>query len=356
MSKELHSIQKQIAETKDNLRRIDERIAAWVEPTQVPLQLQKDKDKLQELLDELQEREQSLRAEPGSKGSDRLPPLLTYDLDRSLQEFELGQKLEELGASSPKPVICLIHGQCYECHDKFIDCLEKSGLRRLLNLKSDLAPYRVYIPKWPSQINELDNFDKRYCKSLADQTLEYSRASRQEINDWLAGHPEPVIIESEFSTRNWEKHAARVINKVLAFWQGWPQLAPNQVLLVCLCIKYPIQRRSLFSKVFAHRPISEVAADALQKLAHRHKNQIILAVLPTLQSITQQQAEDWVRTHESDLISRYGEDVIDALKATIRSIYEQCQSREDPKRIPMEDLTHQLRSILRQHEAQEFVR
>jgi hypothetical protein len=268
----------------------------------------------------------------------------------------LGQKLEELGSSSPKPVICLIHGNDYECHDKFIDCLEKSGLRKLLSLQQNLAPYRVYISNWPSQLHELDPFHQRYCKSLADQILGYSRASQQEINDWLAGHPEPVMIESEFSTRSWENHGAKVVAKVLEFWQSWPKLAPSQVLLVCLCIKYPLQRPSPLSKVFGCKPISKVTADALKSLAHSHHNQIILAVLPTLEGVTQDDAKAWVRSRKSALVLRYGEDVVDALNGRIRSMYEQCQSREDPKRIPMEGVTHQLRSILRQYDVRESTR
>jgi hypothetical protein len=308
-------------------------------------------------LGEVQELLKRISPPPASDRPDlRMPPLFAYDLDRSIQELELGEKLEQLGLSSPKPVICLIHGNDDECHDKFIDCLKEISLRKLLKLQQNSAPYHVCIPKWPSQLHELDHFNQLYCKSLADEVLQYSRATPQEINDWLTSHPEPVIIEFEFSTHNWEKHALKVISKILEFWQNWPPLAPSQILLVCLCIKYPAERSSPLAKVFGSKPISQVAAAALQALARNQSNQIILAVLSTLEGVTQDDAERWVRVRESNLVTRYGEGVVDALKDTIRSTYERYQSREDPKRIPMKDVADQLRSILRQYSAQESTR
>ena len=347
MSRELRSLQKQATETVDSLRRIDERLAEYVEPTAAPLQLVKTKAQLEKRLDNLRKREQSLRGESESESGGRLPPLLTYDLDRSVQEFELSQKIDQLGPSASKPLICLIHGDDHQCHDKFVDCLEKIELRRVLSLKPDLAPYRVYIPKWPCQLTELDNFQERYRKSLADSILGYSRATQQDINDWLASHPEPMMIELEFLTRSWKKHAAKIVLKVLEFWRNWPDLAPHQVLLVCLSIKYPVQRRSPLFKVFGGKPISEEFSGALQALSHTSDNEIILAVLSMLKGVTQQDAEAWVRARERDLLTRFGEDVVDVLRDTIRTMFEQCQSQEDPKRIPMAEVTHQLRTIFR---------
>jgi|GEM_PF-3289927 len=309
--------------------------------------------KVQELLREINPQSASDRNQL------RMPSSFAYDLDRSIQELELSQKLAQLGLSSPKPVICLIRGNSSECLDKFIDCLKEISLRKFLKLPQDIAPYCVSIPKWPSQLHELDYFDQLYCKSLADQVLGYSRASTEEINDWLRNHPEPVIIEFRFSTGNWEKHALKVITKVLEFWQNWPSLAPSQILLVCLRIEYSVEKSSPLSnlsKVFGSKPISKVADAALEALSRNPRSQIILAVLSTLEGVTQDDAEGWVRAKESDLVKQYGEDMVEALKDTIRSLYEQYQSREDPKRIPMKEVADHLRSIWRQYNLQEPTR
>ena len=281
----------------------------------------------------------------------RLPALLTYDLDRSDQEFQLSQHIEKLGRLPPKPLICLIHGNDDECHDKFIDCLEKKGLHRLLGLTQNLAPYRIYIPKWPSQPNEQDHFHERYRKSLADSILQYSHASQEELNACLMAQPAPVIIELEFQARSWKKHAANVVLNVLDFWQQWPPLAPNQTLLVFLSIRYLSKQRPL-SKVFGCKPIGEEISASLKSLPDTYSRQIMVAVLPTLEGVIRQDVEAWVRMKENELLLRFGEAVVDDLRETVRAMFEECQSKEEPKRISMKRVTKRLRQILQQHNPQ----
>ena len=281
----------------------------------------------------------------GTRGLDRLPELLTYDLNRGAQEFQLSETIEHLDPSLVKPVLCILHGDQRECHEKFIRCLEKTGLRRLLRLQPTQAPCRYLITKWPSQPDELDHFHKRYCMHLGAEILEDNQATPQAINDRLASIPAPVIIETEFFTRRWQQHGAKVVQKVLEFWQNWPALAPNQILLVCLSIKYPLPQRSgCWAKIFAQRPMSEEVAATLETLSPAPKERVMLSVLPPLKGVTQQDAETWVRANETDLVGRYGEAAIDALHDTIQAMFEQCPSSEEPKRLPMEDVTRQLRS------------
>ena len=288
--------------------------------------------------------------EAGDRG--RLPELFTYDLDRGQQEFELSQTLERLGPLSPRPVLCFLHGDQRECHDKFIQCLEKASLRRLLRLKPTQAPYRYLITKWPSQLDELNNFQKRYCMHLGAKILDDNQADPQRINDWLASIPAPVIIETEFFTRSWKRHAAKVVIQVLEFWRRWPELAPNQVLLVCLSIKYPSPQRSLLSTVCGRKSIREEVAAALAAWSLPPDDRVMLAALSPLRGVTQQDAEAWVHDNERDLIRRYGEAAVDELNDTIHTMFEQCPSPEEPKRLPMEAVARQLRNLLPAHRMQ----
>lgn len=276
-----------------------------------------------------------------------LPPLLTYNLDREDQDFELFQKIKGLSDRSPKPLICLIHGDKRQCHDKFIDCIKKSSLRKHLRLKDNLTPQTFYLKKWPCELKNISHFQERYLKSLSEEILSYSSASKEELNNHLAKYPCPVLIEAHFHTYSWKQHAYKIVTKLLEFWQNWPQLAPGQILLVCIAIKYTVRPTPSLFKLFSCKPIDRQVSESIQALSNANYKQIVLAGLPALEGITEQQVEDWIRAQREGLMGK--EEVIDDLLGEIRDQFEHYQSGTHPKKMPMEDVTKMLRSTIRNY-------
>ena len=344
---EIKFIQKQIAETKGNLLRIQERKSKFVELTSIPLQLEKDEEQQQKKLTELEESlaQSKIRFKENRK-SRPIPPLLPYLCDRSKQEYHLGKALERLNQQAHRPLVCVIHGDDFQSHDMFLERLKQVSLPKLIYPDAGQIAVTDYLLSCPSRLPKIDDLHNQLEKILADTLLNRSFVRKEEINQFLAGHPGAVIIHTHFFTEDWQQHGSKILKSFLQFWQKWPDISPGKYLLICLFIKYQV-KKGWGIKRFCLKLKNKKIYNFIEQLSSSNFSQfdgLIGTVLPELDGITRRETEDWAR--DKDTITFWGEERIEDLMSKIRDIFEQWEKEKSSNTIPMEHLARKLTQIL----------
>ncbi|QMS86096.1 hypothetical protein HUN01_00235 (plasmid) [Nostoc edaphicum CCNP1411] len=345
--KKIKFIQLQIAEAEDNLRRIQERKSKFVEPTSIPLQLEKDEELHQKNLTELKEILYRLKIRfKQSRKSRPIPPLLPYLCDRSEQEYHLAKALQKLNQQAHRPLVCIIHGDDFQSHDMFLERLKQVSLPKLIYPDAGEIAVTDYLLSWPSRLQKIDDLHNQLEKKLADRLLNRSFVSKEEINQFLVGHPGPVIIHTHLLTEDLQQHGSKIIENFFLFWQNWPDILPGKYLFICLFIKYQLPKKIGLNK-FCFKFKNKNVSNFIKQLSSSNFYQfdrLICTVLPELDSITRRQTEDWARDKDTRIF--WGEERIEDLIIKIRDIFEQWEKEKSSNTIPMEYLARNLTEIL----------
>ncbi len=282
-----------------------------------------------------------------------IPSLLPYLANRSPQKFEL----ENVFEYSPKqtslyPMICIIHGEEFQSHYKFLERLQKRLFPELLGIDVDQIAIKKYRLDWPSTLKSFDDLPVWLRRNLAGTVLKSSLASLEEINEAFCKYPAPVIIFTDLFTENWKNQGFEILEKFLEFWQNWPDLNPNQKLIICLCIKYQFGQQEYFFKnsiwwlfrywksFFRQRQFRHINKKVHEQLAtlsktkFMHFDRIFGVVLPELTGIERLDVLAWADSEET--MKFVGEAGHEKLVAEIRDIF------ENQELISMEDLAKAL--------------
>ena len=300
-----------------------------------------------------------------------IPSLLPYLANRSDQEFELRQKIRtHLQQTRKCPLVCIIHGDEFQSHDKFLEKLQKVTLPRMLNLDATKVVIKAHILAWPGG-EELENLPERLRNNLAEVVGVSLFASTEEINQTFCKYPGPIIVETHLLTEDWEFQGAIVLHKLLNFWNDWPELALGQKLIVCISIKYQvkhfiIQKHRCFLKPLAslqrfskrHRYLDSKRHRYLElnQKIHQYLHEIEKSkfsqydnlnciVLTELSGITRTHVENWVRKEETKEF--IGEAMLEKFIDSVRDMFEQWESQTSSSTMSMDELAEQLIELLR---------
>jgi inactive STAND len=297
--------------------------------------------------------------------SEREPPsLLPYLPNRSEQEFELGKALQLLLKQvPPHPLVCIIHGDEFQSHDKFLERLRKFSLPRWLGLDPNQTVIKEYPLNWPAGLKNLDELRERLRTYLADSVLGYSLSSLEEIHATFCKYPNPIIIHTHLLTEDWQQQGFEILNKLLEFWQNWPDLIPGQKLIICVFIKYQIKRQKhikrfsfgwifsylkSFYKRYRYQSINNNISRQLEVLAAskiQHFDRLSCTVLPKLTGVRRTHVENWVRSEETKQFM--GEVMIERLIDAVRDMFDNWEEQTSFDTIPMDDLAEELTRLLK---------
>lgn len=292
-----------------------------------------------------------------------VPSLLPYLPNRTDQEYELGQAVQKfLKQTLPHPLVCIIHGDECQSHDKFLERLQKLSIPRLLGFDPHQTKIKKYSLSWPSRLKNLDNLASILCKNLADSVLGDSFSSLEDINKTLCKYPDPIIIHTHLLTEDWQ-HNPESLYKFLEFWQNWPELLPGQKLIICLFIKYQIKRFPK-SKGFSLTGLLSYLRLFLRRHQFRHINnnickeieafktsnyiqfdRISIICLTQLSSISRTHVENWARSEETKHF--VGEAMIGQLIDAIGKMFDDWEEKTSSNLIPMDDLAYNLMNLLK---------
>jgi len=273
---------------------------------------------------------------PRQKISSIVKNFLPYLADCTDQEYHLQEVIQDdLGHT---PVTIVVHGDEYQCLEKFRERLEKVSLPRLLRLNEEQEVIKSYSISWPTRISNLEEFEKRLLNSLSNAVLQQGTGGREIIQQTLAQHPVPVLIHSTLLSSEWKRFGENIMNQYMRFWEKWPQLAPRQRLFIFLFIKYEskFSRRSLLSK-----PLNDQIEEYLKIFDFSKYSSLRGIVLPRLNGVSRAEAEDWAR---SDAVRALCDP--DLVIREIREWYEKEVKDPEKPMVPMERLADLLKRFL----------
>ena len=346
----IESLSNQIDETRANLRLIEERMAKYPESEQIPLNLEKNRRKQRAKLSELRESHGRLIETVAElKNISETLSVRPYFLNRSEQQNALRPLLKKLKQTPKRPLVCIIHGDDCECHDMFLMYLKRFFLSEFLDSETPTSGISSYHLRFPEKFRNMKDFQNQLQNSLSMSIPNCQRAeSSEEINQILAGHRRPVMLDATVIADDWPKYSSQIIISFLEFWDKWPRLFPEQFLIVFLCIKYKSKQYCGFFERFCFQSVNREISKFLERLSSGQLSEfkgLVGTVLPKLEGITRTQAEDWARIENtlyfSDSIS-FLEDIM----LEIKVMFEQYKSKELPKKISMEKLARVLKSFL----------
>jgi hypothetical protein len=273
-----------------------------------------------------------------------IPNILPYLSDRSEQEKALKKALETLQETkSRRPFVCVIHGDEYECHDMFLERLRHAALPRILNLDTERVFIKNYLLKWPSSS---DIRQKRF-EAVRENLLETitgnsSRTSTQdqEMFDIISHHEVPVMIETHLNTEDWLHSGPDLIKDFILFWNRWPNLAPGQFLIICLCLEYKSVDSVSFWQKSKFAKLNDKISGLFDQIDFAKYDHLHGVTLPKLRAISRKDVEDWVREHAREFCQ------IDELQREIRALYENVDYHTRDGCIHMDKLARELKKLL----------
>ncbi len=276
-----------------------------------------------------------------------IPELLPYMSDCKPQEEALAEALEKLDQQPvPKPLVVLVHGDERQCHDKFLERLQKETLPSNLGLAADQAVEGVFLP-WPRNCTARRQIHERLLKGLAERVLGRRTTNTDELDE--AFRPGPVLVHTHLLTRDWQPSGDETLNAFLDLWQEWPDMVPGQRLLAFLFFKYELANTrdgGLLSRALrvlrrgdSVEPNDQIAL-AIEGFDFSAFDRVQELVLPRLADVERGDTENWAR----DAAPKVGMPSEVLVQAT-RDLYLRRQS----KALPMEDLVEELRGMLHHH-------
>jgi len=279
------------------------------------------------------------KADPKAS-SNKVPPLLPYMPDRNQQERELAKAVKKhLDQAHLKPLICILHGDQYQCHVEFLDRLIDSYFFEQIGLCSSDESIKRKPIEWPNDLdrNKMKDLESWLCNDLAKKFLNYNNSTKEEINQFFCKSPSPALINIQLLTENWQKQGD-ILNELLSFWHNWPKLTSGNKIIIFLLVKYQTGKKSSSQKFILKRFLGywinyfkykncqsknkKIQAE-LEKLSKENFKQfsgLSGIVLPQLTGITLSDVYNWVA--RDDVKKVFGEKITeDSIMAKIDEIF-----------------------------------
>ncbi|HEX4949767.1 MAG TPA: TIR domain-containing protein [Blastocatellia bacterium] len=264
--------------------------------------------------------------------------LLPYLCDRSDQERLLGLGLKQhLQAKPNRPMICLIHGDEFECHGEFLERLRYRSLPRFLDLETKLLSVKEYpLARPPQRIPSPDVF----WQHLGEALLEDSTATSQETMVFIAQHEEPLLVSLHLLTEDFAEMSEALLTRLLEFFASWPDLPAGRLVMYCVCLKYQrfddigffdFRKRKL-------RNLNEQLRATIHGYESLSSSHLSCIVVPELESIPRSDVETWSR---SEPVRRYQIGTTE-----IRRLYERRELCDEEGQIAMELLAPELKHLI----------
>jgi len=280
-----------------------------------------------------------------SPGTPRIPDMLPYLCDRSEQEFALVDALKDADKRPGNPLLCIIHGNETEAHDKFLERLQKVTLPMLLSGRTQQKTVKLYRVEWPQSFRTDQEMSSRLEMSLSREVLDSHTAKQAEINDRLSQNLGPVVVHSHVITENWLYQGKKALNAYIQSWQEWPELSVGQMLFIFLFVKYQVNKQVGASTLRKFMTGNLEMRDMLKKYDFQAFTRLTGKVLPELQGATLGEAQDWARSEEAGKFCDPN-----ALVMAIAAFYAEWERTEKskvfPVRIPTDQLVPKLREII----------
>jgi hypothetical protein len=277
----------------------------------------------------------------GRRPRREVPALLHYHCDRFDQENQIEEALKCSGRDGP--LVFIVHGDEYQCHDKFMERLSLISLPRILGLDQDRCGVKEYLVNFPSALSDDRKFREQLMKNLGLRVLKRGTATVDEIAEVFTRLAWPIVVQARLLTDEWVRGGRSAIISFLDFWMEWPIRDVKFHPLIFLIVTY--QRCSGLGSLSWYRRIARQRANAhlrdyLDSLT-RYFNQSRVVVLDELQGITQNDLEVWAQ----DMYTQQFCGERDLLRE-VRDLCRRPGFRDPEGRIAMEVIAEELKRLL----------
>lgn len=265
---------------------------------------------------------------------EQFPSILPFLCNRGVQRDQLIEALQMRG----RPLVCVIHGDEKQAHDRFVDRLRDYMLPELLSSGASKPAITGFHVQWPTRGKDAQQLATTLLRNIASAVHLPVDSSVTSIRDYLRQFPTPVMIWANYRADDWDQAGLRGVQSFLDLWSRWPALDSDERLIVFLLVKYPREKRRLFAlKLWDKTPQIQ---DALRSFHHNLEN-ALCCVLDPLPDVTHQETEDWAHLDE---VANYRPTHL--MIQDIQRIYSDWRVRNKSGEIPMEDLAEELRICL----------
>lgn len=283
--------------------------------------------------------------------SKRQPPsnLLPYLLDRSEQENDLRKAILYQRATMPlRPLVCIIHGDEYECHTEFLKRIRDVSLPTILEYWNPDKIKQTPITSYPMQLSlkklTATNYEDVLWEALSAAISHNKILSKEEVVSIITGQKLAVMISVSLFTEDWDDVDFRNLERFFEFWNRWRNLSEDLLLIIGLCCRYRRNRRTARKSIFRMlkpRNLNDEILAYINNLDFSVYENIHGVVLSELQAIRQVDAEALI---ENKLVSHY----YDFEDSDIRKLYRNSELCVFEGCISMETLLENLFAIHRQ--------
>jgi hypothetical protein len=284
-----------------------------------------------------------------SRANLKLSDPLPYLLDRSEQEKELRNAILGHRISSPlRPLLCIVHGDEFECHAGFLDRLEKISLPKILGFwypeeVKQIPPLRIRMQLSLKSITD-KNWEEIFWEDLATAITDDLRTPRDDVFNLISSRKVAILIDAPLLSEKMDGISIAHLNYFFEFWNRWQNLPEKLLLTICLSFKY--QRRYEVKRQWYHfkkrKGLNDKLREFVRDLTFEKYKNLSGICLPELQAIPQTDAEAAV---SHDLVrQRYGFTDLDVI-----SIYQRSDLCTSDGRIPMYTLLEQFTERSRNH-------
>jgi hypothetical protein len=264
-----------------------------------------------------------------------VPPILPYLCDRSAQEDRLADLIVEAANRPARPVVCIIHGDETEAHDKFFERLRDVTFPSLLSIQqTGMKPYHL---DWPAERLTPDELKRRLLRSLSRVVVNSPTADRDLLANVLSQNPGPVAIHAHILTETWEQQRSGSLDSFLQFWNEWPELGVGTRLFALLFIKYQLNTKKF-------RALKKEICETVGRLDVSRYSEMTVAVLPELIAASRQDAENWARSSQ---VTQFCD--AERLVSAVGKFYEYWAATKNARgtvRIPTEELAPKLYEMM----------
>jgi hypothetical protein len=276
---------------------------------------------------------------------DEVPKLLPYLCDRSDQMLAFREKfLASFGAEGDgRPIVALTHGDEREAHSKFAERVRtrlipealRSAAPRSMSVKS-------FVLSWPSSWGDANAGRQRLLGSLSAELQAPPKEER--VVAGLAQIPGLSFLETHVLTEDCRRDGPVTIESFAEFWESLPFGVAPPAMIAMLFVKYARPPRWWPSAMGVGR-VNGLMKRVVEGLAKRAFERLRVVVLPELESVRRNQADEWASQEE---VRRFAGS--DDLEPDIRKIFDTEGTRGE---IPMEQLAPSLRKLLLERRARE---
>jgi hypothetical protein len=239
-----------------------------------------------------------------------LPPVprrLPFTIGRDGEAVKVTKALE--AAPSKKPFVCVLSGE-QQGQSEFIESLllDLGSVGKKFGLSS--APYRIEIASeaWVADDVSVESALDGHLVSKLETPP--SSADRKGIASSFDSRPGLTILTCDLPASEWQQCGAKRFQKFLDYWAGWPDLKPDQPMIVFVIVHAEVEALQVPGGVFV--PLS---------------------------CLRQETVEKWLAT------STKGRFLIDRIKASLGAVF----SRRDC--LPMEDFASAFLPLLQKYQA-----